>query len=82
MKVFGPNRTVLKISSSQHGVNTIAPGKAEFATTISDSTMKQVSAYMMFTNSFRNANYSNPININLNLGHTLQPPTTKSHIST
>lgn len=82
MKVYGPNRTLLKISSSPHGVNTIAPGKAQFATTISDGTIKQVSAYIMFTNSFRNANYSNPININLNLGHTLQPPTPKSHIST
>jgi hypothetical protein len=75
MKVYGPNRTLLKISSFPHGVKTIAPGKAQFATTISDSTIKQVSAYIMFTNSFRNANYSNPIYINLNLGHTLQQPT-------
>lgn len=82
MKLYGPDMTLLKISSSPHGVNTIAPGKAQFATTISDSTIKQVSAYIMFTNSFRNANYSNAININLNLGHTLQPPTAKSHIST
>jgi hypothetical protein len=82
MKVFGPNRTLLKISSSQHGVNAIAPGKAEFVTTISDSTMKQVSVYIMFTDSFRNTNYSNPISINLNLGQTLQPSTTKSHLST
>ena len=27
MKVYGPNRTLLKISSSPHGVDTIAPGK-------------------------------------------------------
>ncbi len=82
MKVYGPNRTLLKISSSQHGVNTIAPGKAEFATTISDSTIKQVSVYIMFTDSLRNANYSNPISINLNLGQTLQPPTPESHLLT
>jgi hypothetical protein len=67
MKVFGPNRTLLKISSS--------PGKAQFAATISDSMIKQVTAYIMFTDSFRNANYSNPVSINLNLGHTLQAPT-------
>jgi hypothetical protein len=73
MKVYGPNKTLLKISSSPHGVNTIAPGKAKFATTILDTTIKQVSAYVMFTDSFRNANYSNPISINLNLGQTLQP---------
>jgi len=73
MKVYGPNKTLLKISSFPDGVNTIAPGKAKFATTILDSTIKQVSAYVMFTDSFRNANYSNPIGINLNLGQTLQP---------
>src|SRR5215471_11233842 len=81
MKVYCPNRTLLKISSSPHGVDTIAPGKAEFATTISDSTIKQVSAYIMFTDSFRNANYSNPMSINLNLGQTIQPSTIKSHVS-
>jgi hypothetical protein len=73
MKVYGPDKTLLKISSSPHGVNIIAPGKAKFATTILDTTIKQVSAYVMFTDSFRNANYSNPISINLNLGQTLQP---------
>jgi hypothetical protein len=75
MKIYGPNRTLLKISSSPHGVDTIAPGKAQFAATIPNSTIKQVTAYIMFTDSFRNVNYSNPINISLNLGHTLQPPT-------
>jgi hypothetical protein len=45
MKVYGPNKTLLKISSSPYGVNTIV--------------------YIMFTDSFRNANYSNPISINL-----------------
>jgi hypothetical protein len=82
MKVYGPNRKLLKISSSPHGLDTIAPGKAQFATTISDSTIKQISAYIMFTDSFKNANYSNPIYISLKLGQTLQPPTPKSHIST
>ena len=82
MKVYGPNRTLLKISSSPHGVDTIAPGKAQFATTISNSTIKEATAYIMFTNSFRNVNYSNPIIINLNLGQTLHPPTPKSHVST
>jgi hypothetical protein len=81
MKVYGPNRKLLKISSSPHGLDTIAPGKAQFATTISDSTIKQISAYIMFTDSFKNANYSNPIHINLNLGQTLQPPIPRLHVS-
>jgi hypothetical protein len=82
MKVYGPNRKLLKISSSPHGLDTIAPGKAQFATTISDGTIKQISAYIMFTDSFKNANYSNPVYVSLKLGQTLQPPTSKSHIST
>jgi hypothetical protein len=81
MKVYGPNRKLLKISSSPHGVDATAPGKAQFATTISDSTIKKVSVYVMFTDSFRNANYSNPISINLNIGQTLQSRTIKSHVS-
>ena len=32
MKVYGPDNALLKISSSPHGVDTIAPGKAKFAT--------------------------------------------------
>src|SRR5207253_3907100 len=55
MKVYAPNGALIKISSSPNGVNTIAPGKAQFATSISDSTIKQVTAYIMFTDSFRNA---------------------------
>jgi len=43
----GPNRTLLKISSSPHGVDTIASGKAEFATRISDSTITQVLGMVM-----------------------------------
>jgi hypothetical protein len=73
MKVYAPNGTIIKISSSPNGVNTIAPGIAQFATTLSDSTIKQVTTYIMFTDSFRNANFSNPINVKLNLGQIIQP---------
>ena len=81
MKVYGPNKTLLKISSFPHGVNTIVPGKAKFATTISDSTIKQVTTYIMFTDSFRNANFSNPISVKLNLGQIIQPSAPKSPVS-
>ncbi len=81
MKVYAPNGALIKISSSPNGVNTIAPGKAQFATSISDSTIKQVTAYIMFTDSFRNANYSNLINVKLKLGQIIQPSATKSPIS-
>jgi hypothetical protein len=73
MKVYAPNGTLIKISSSPNGVNTISPGLAQFATSLSDSTIKQVTAYIMFTDSFRNTNFSNPITVKLNLGQIIQP---------
>jgi hypothetical protein len=81
MKVYAPNGTLIKVSSSPNGLKTISPGKAEFATTLSDNMIKQVSAHTMFTNSFRSVNYSNPINIKLSLGQTIQPPIPKSLVS-
>jgi hypothetical protein len=81
MKVYAPNGTLIKISSSPNGLVRVSPGKAQFATTISDSMIKQVSAHTMFTNSFRSVNYSNPIYINLSLGQITQPPILKSPIS-
>ena len=81
MKVYAPNGTLIKTSSSPNGVKTIAPGKAQFATTISDNMIKQITAYTMFTNSLRNINYSNPLSIKLNLGQTIQPSIPKSPIS-
>ncbi len=81
MKVYAPNGTLIKTSSSPSGVGTIAPDKARFATTISDSMIKQITAYTMFTNSLRNINYSNPIYIKLSLGQTIQPSIPKSPVS-
>src|SRR5206468_2697924 len=71
MKVYAPNGTLIKISSSPHGVNNVAPGKAQFATSLSASMIKQVTVHIMFTDSLRNANYSNPINVKLNLGQII-----------
>jgi hypothetical protein len=81
MKVYAPNGTLIKTSSSPNGLKTIVPGKAQFATTISDSMIKQVTAYTMFTNSLRTVNYSNPISIKLSLGQTIQPSIPKSPVS-
>jgi hypothetical protein len=80
MKVYAPNGSLIKTSSSPNGLKTIAPGKAQFATTIPDSTLQRVTAFIMFTGPFRNANYSNPINVKLNLGQIVEPSTPKSVI--
>jgi len=73
MKVYASNGTLVKVSSFPHGLKTTTAGKAQFATSISDSTIKQVNAHIMFTDSLRNANFSNPINVKLNLGQIVQP---------
>jgi hypothetical protein len=80
MKVYAPNGTLIKVSSSPNGVKTVTPGKAQFATTISNNRIKKVIAYTMFTNSQRSINYSNPISIELNLGQTIQPSIPKPTI--
>jgi len=81
MKVYALNGTLIKISSSSNGLKTVSPGKAEFAATISDSVIKQVTAHTLFTNSFRSVNYSNPVSIKLSLGQIIQPPIPKSPVS-
>jgi hypothetical protein len=73
MKVYASNGTLVKVSSFPHGLKTTTAGKAQFATSISDSTIKQVNAHIMFTDSLRNANFSNPINVKLTLGQIVQP---------
>jgi hypothetical protein len=81
MKVYAPNGTLIKISSFPHGLKTTTAGKTQFATSLSDSTIKQVTAHIMFTDSLRNANFSNPITVKLNLGQIIQPSPPKSPVS-
>jgi hypothetical protein len=81
MKVYASNGTLVKTSSSPNGLKTIAAGRAQFATSLSDSMIKQVTVHIMFTDSLRNANYSNPINVKLNLGQIISPSPPKSPIS-
>jgi hypothetical protein len=72
MKVYAANGTLVKISSLPNGLKTITAGKAQFATSLSDSTIKQVTAHIMFTDTSKVANFSNPLNVKLNLGQTIQ----------
>jgi hypothetical protein len=73
MKVYAPNGTLIKISSFPSGLKTTATGKAQFATSLADDRIKNVMASIMFTDSSKSANFSNPVNVNLNLGQTIQP---------
>jgi hypothetical protein len=81
MKVYASNGTLVKTSSSPNGLKTISEGRAQFATSLSDSMIKQVTVHIMFTDSSKIVNFSNPINVKLNLGQIISPSPPKSPIS-
>ena len=73
VKVYATNGTLIKISSFSNGLKTTAAGKAQFEISLSDSTIKNVIASITFTDSSKSANFSNPVNVKLDLGQTIQP---------
>lgn len=74
MKVFALNGTLLKTTSFPGGLKINATGgKAQLATTLSDPKIRNITASVMFTDSTKTANFSNPLNVKLNLGQTIQP---------
>jgi len=74
MKVFAHNGTLLKTTSFPGGLKINATGgKAQLATTLTDSKIKNITASVIFTDSSKTANFSNPLNVKLNLGQTIQP---------
>ena len=72
MKVYASNGTLVKTSSSPNVLKAISVDKAQFATSLSDIT-DQVTAHIVFTDSSKISNFSNPINVKLNLGQIIQP---------
>ncbi len=74
MKVYAINGTLLKTTSFPSGIKlNVTGGKVQLATTLADSTIKNITASVMFTDSTKSANYSNPLNVKLGLGQTIQP---------
>jgi hypothetical protein len=78
MRVFTSNGTLIRSSPAELGFignntnNSTTPGgQSELATAITDSTVKDVRAFVFFTNAERNGNFSNPVNVNLTLGQRL-----------
>ncbi len=78
MRVFTPNGTLIRSSPAELGFignntnnSTTPSGQSELATAITDSTVKDVRAFVFFTNAERNGNFSNPVNVNLTLGQRL-----------
>jgi hypothetical protein len=74
MKVYAINGTLLRTTSFPTGLQLNATGgKAQLATTLDDSTIKNITAMVTFTDSSKSVNYSNPLNVRLGLGQQILP---------
>ena len=73
MKVYSISGTLLKSTSYPDGLKLNATGRAQLATTLSESTIRNVIASVVFTDSSKSANYSNTLNVKLGLGQVIQP---------
>jgi hypothetical protein len=75
MHVYTPNGTLIRSSSFAHGfiINSTS-GQSQLATTITDNTVKNVKADVIFTDATKIANFSNPLSIDLNLGQKITHP--------
>ena len=70
MKVYTTNRTLIKTSSSAEGFIVNQTGLQRHATTIADSTLRDVIAVVQFTDLAKTIPLSNPLRVNLTLNQT------------
>ena len=68
MKVYALNRTLLRTSSFPSGFKAQNFGTAQFATTILDSRIKNVTAVIQMTNTLKTFALSNSVKTRINLG--------------
>ena len=72
MHVYASNGTLIKRSSHGDGlIINATTGQSQLATSIADNRVKEVRAFVFFTNAERNQNFSNPVNVNLTLGQRI-----------
>src|SRR5919198_1521411 len=72
MRVYASNGTLIKRSSHGDGfIINATTGQSQLATPITDSRVKDVRAFVFFTNSERNQNFSSPLSVNLTLGQRI-----------
>jgi hypothetical protein len=67
MKVYSPDGTLLKTSSSPTPFSITESGTATFATTLTDPTIEDVTAKIVFTNPTKTETISNELPVNANL---------------
>jgi hypothetical protein len=68
MKVYSLNGTLLKTSSFPAGLTLNHTGNAQLATTLTDNTIKNVTAVVAFINATNKLPLSSPLTLKLNLG--------------
>jgi hypothetical protein len=78
MKVYWPNRTLFKTSSSQEGFIINETGTQRHATTITNSKLVDPTAVVQFTNLAKAVPLSNPVQIRLNLDQPSATSTTEA----
>jgi hypothetical protein len=70
MKVYTTNRTLIKTSSSAEGFIVNQTGSQRHATTIADSTLREVIAVVQYTDPAKTIPLSNPLRVDLILNQT------------
>ena len=70
MKVYTTNRTLIKTSSSAEGFIVNQTGSQRHATTIVDSTLREVIAVVQYTDLSKTIPLSNPLRVDLTLNQT------------
>jgi hypothetical protein len=73
MKVYTTNRTLIKTSSSSEGFVANETGSQRHATTVADSTLRDVIAVVQFTDLAKTIPLSNPLRVDLTLNQTGTP---------
>ena len=76
MKVYWPNRTLFKTSSSPEGFIANETGTQRHATTITNSKLVGPTAVVQFTNLAKTVPISNPVQVRLNLNQPAATTTT------
>jgi hypothetical protein len=72
MHVYASNGTLIKRSSFAHGfIINSTTDQSQLATPITDSRVKDVRAFVFFSNAERNQNFSSPLSVNLTLGQRI-----------
>jgi hypothetical protein len=75
MKVYSPNGTLLKTSSSPTPFPVSTSGKAQLATTLTDNSQDSVTAKIVFTNPIKTETVSNELLVKIDLAKGIPPVT-------